>query len=99
MTNLLITVLGVFLLLLITIIYLFHKLDMQVVEEMTNLIRKYSRIFKDSYVIGKSENQFDYIQCLECGRKSYNFNDIKNHYCANCGKFLKHRVYLGDSNE
>lgn len=27
------------------------------------------------------------IECLTCGRVSYNPNDIKNKYCGNCKRF------------
>jgi ribosomal protein L37E len=42
---------------------------------------------KDNYIIGTDENG-EYIECLKCGMKSYNPNDIENKYCGNCHEFL-----------
>lgn len=38
------------------------------------------------YLIGENEHQ-QYIQCVTCGHKSYNPNDIKEKYCGYCRIF------------
>lgn len=43
-----------------------------------------------TYTIDKDEKDQQYIKCLVCGKKSYNFNDITKKYCGNCNNF--HRL-------
>ena len=41
-----------------------------------------------SYFMGRDESTgSDYIDCLVCGKRSYNRNDIFNRYCGNCHQF------------
>lgn len=40
----------------------------------------------NTYLLGTENNQ-PYIQCLQCGLKSFNQNDIKYRYCGHCHIF------------
>jgi hypothetical protein len=38
------------------------------------------------------QGEGDYIECLECGLRSYNQNDIEKRYCGHCHKFHEDEV-------
>ena len=39
------------------------------------------------YLLGRTFDGFEYIQCLKCDRKSYHPEDIRQKYCGNCHVF------------
>ena len=44
---------------------------------------------EDSYrIVASNDGIFAGIKHLECGKVSWNSNDVKEKYCGNCHKFL-----------
>lgn len=42
---------------------------------------------KATYEIIQGKGGFSAIKCLNCGRTSYNLNDIRERYCGYCHQF------------
>lgn len=40
-----------------------------------------------TYVYGEDANGDAFIQCLDCGARSYHPEDIANRYCGRCHQF------------
>lgn len=67
-----------------------HWAECQGKEKMGELFKRFDAVLEyyRGYTIGWDirANRY-FIQCLTCGMKSYNENDIKYKYCGKCHKF------------
>jgi hypothetical protein len=43
--------------------------------------------WKRRYRIGKDDGRYPWIECAQCGMRSYNRNDIEQRYCGYCHQF------------
>lgn len=72
--------------------------QLEIIETCSEIVIKREHILKDTFVIGQDKEGFKYIQCMNCGKKSYSHGDIENHYCGNCHKFLENQICIGADN-
>lgn len=57
-------------------------------QEIIDVLNGISQMAYEGYVLIESERLHQIgIKCLECGRISYNQNDVKFLYCGYCNKF------------
>lgn len=72
--------------------------QLEIIEKCSEIVIERESIFKDTFVLGRDKKGFEYIQCMNCGKKSYSRGDIENHYCGNCHKFLENQICVGVNN-